>query len=117
MTPKQMKISFCNRSPVVIDGQQWVNGVLPAFPKQAHTLGTKVERERAWVGQDSLLFQFGADLGDPEIAEVGRAVGAGEQCAYIECRRAHNCVSGMCQKEASDKWCVQKARSLARRGF
>ena len=76
-----MTFSFWNRSSVVIDGQQWANGVLPTFPKQAHTVGAKVERERAWVGQDSLLFRFGAELGVPEIAEVGRAVGAGEQCA------------------------------------
>ena len=31
---------------------------------------------------------------------------------YIGCRRACDCVSPMCQREASDKWCVQKTTSL-----
>ena len=58
-----------------------MNGVLPAFPEQAHTVSAEVEHERAWVSQDPLLFQFGAELGVPEITEVGHAVGAGEHCA------------------------------------
>ena len=44
-----------------------MNGVLPAFPEQAHTVSAEVECERQWVGQDSLL--FGANRGPRPSAD------------------------------------------------
>ena len=78
---------------VVIDEQYRVDGVLPEFPDQAHIVSAEVKRERAWVGQDPLLFQFGAELGVPEIMEAGHAVGAGKHCAV---RLRVSCLLGVC---------------------
>ena len=76
-----------------------MDGVLPAFPEKAHTVSAEVERERAWVGQVSLLFQLGAELGVPEIAQVGHAVGAGEPVtACYPCAIGRRVTSGASKK-------------------